>query len=325
MKSSQVRASQRGFAAYVAILAVVAVFVSIFSILQLRNAPAPANLYLAQVVSEAPASIAFVQSIGNNAGYGPTSKTLALTFPAANTVGNLIILSVNWGNTAIQVASITDTRGNTYANITGQVNYGKGYPQSNQLYYAKNIPAGANTITVTMSGKPSVVFEARAYEYAGLDPVSPLDQFSSATGTGATQVNPVAGSGFTGRPTTNAGNTLGEDKTVATTGAYNATEVIGTKTINSGSKTTTVASELIFGLGNYNFKQATPDWFMSMVDIQGCHGEPNPHANAESYAYSLAGYPRTPAHAHSYANAKPHAKSDTPADHHRRDEYPCYR
>jgi hypothetical protein len=97
MKSSQVRASQRGFAAYVAILAVVAVFVSIASILLLKNPPVPANLYQAQIVSEAPASIAFVQSTGNNAGYGPTSKTLALTFPAANTAGNLIILSVNWG------------------------------------------------------------------------------------------------------------------------------------------------------------------------------------------------------------------------------------
>jgi hypothetical protein len=161
-------------------------------------------------------------------------------------------------------------------NISGQVRYGKGYPQSNQLYYAKNIPGGANSITVTMSAKPSTVFEARAYEYAGLDPTSPLDQFSSTTGTGATQVNPVAGTGFTGRPVTNAGNTMGEDKTVTVTGSYNATEVIDTKTINSGSKTTTVASELIFGLGNYNFKQATPDWFMGMATFKAATVNPTP-------------------------------------------------
>jgi hypothetical protein len=281
MQSSQVKVSQKGFAAYVAILAVVAIFVSIFSILQLRNAPAPANLYQAAIVSttaapNAPAAIAFVQSVGNNAGYGPTSKTLALTFPSNNTAGNLIVLSVNWGNTGIQVSSITDTRGNVYTNITGQVRYGKGYPQSNQLYYAKNIPAGANTINVTMTAKPSVVFEARAYEYAGLDTLSPLDKFSSATGTGATQVNPAAGAGFIGRPITNAGNTLGEDKTVTVTGSYNATETIGVKTINSGSKNTTVASELIFGLGNYNFKQATPDWFMSMVTFKAATVNPTP-------------------------------------------------
>jgi hypothetical protein len=83
----------------------------------LKNSPAPANLYQAAIVSttvapEAPASIAFVQSVGNNAGYGPASKTLSLTFPTNNTSGNLIVLSVNWGNTAIQVASVTDTRGN---------------------------------------------------------------------------------------------------------------------------------------------------------------------------------------------------------------------
>ena len=276
MQSSQVKASQKGFAAYVAILAVVAVFVSIASILLLKNPPAPANLYLAQVVSAAPASIAFKQSIGNNAGYGPTSKTLALTFPAANTAGNLIILSVNWGNTGIQVSSITDTRGNTYANIAGQVNYGKGYPQSNQLYYAKNILGGANIITVTMSGKPSVVFEARAYEYAGLDTVSPLDQFSSATGTNATKVNPVAAAGFTGHPVTNAGNSLGEDMLVTTTGSYSTTELIGVKTINSGLKNTSAPSELIFGLGNYNYKQATPDWFMSMVTFKAATVNPTP-------------------------------------------------
>ena len=276
MKSSRVRASQRGFAAYVAILAVVAVFVSIASILLLKNPPAPASLYKAAIVSEAPASIAFVQSVGNNAGYGPTSKTLALTFPSSNTAGNLIILSVNWGNTGIQVSSVTDTRGNVYTNISGQVRYGKGYPQSNQLYYAKNIPGGANTITVTMTAKPSVVFEARAYEYSGLDTVSPLDKFSSATGTNATQVNPVAAAGFTGHPVSNAGNSLGEDMLVASTGSYSTTELIGVKTINSGSKTTTVASELIFGLGNYNFKQATPDWFMSMVTFKAVTVNPTP-------------------------------------------------
>jgi hypothetical protein len=271
--------SQRGFAAYIAILAVVAVLVSIFSILQLRNAPAPANLYQAQIVSTTPAAsspIAFVQSVGNNAGYGPTSKTLALTFPSNNTAGNLIILSVNWGNTGIQVSSVTDTRGNVYANISGQVRYGQGYPQSNQLYYAKNIPAGLNTITVTMTGIPSTVFEARAYEYAGLDPTSPLDQFSSATGTNASKVNPVAGASFTGRTVANAGNTLGEDKVVAVTGTYNATETIGTKTINSGSKTITTSSELIFGLGNYNFKQGTPDWFMGMVTFKAAVVNPTP-------------------------------------------------
>jgi hypothetical protein len=281
MQSSQARASQKGFAAYVAILAVVAVFISIFSILQLKNPVTPADLYQAAIVSstaapDAPASIAFVQSIGNNSGYGPTSKTLALAFPAANTSGNLIILSVNWGNTGIQVASVTDTRGNVYTNITGQVRYGKGYPQSNQLYYAKNIPGGANSITVTMTAKPSVVFEARAYEYAGLDLVSPLDKFSSATGTNATQVNPIAAAGFTGHPVTNAGNSLGEDMLVSATGSYSTTELIGVKTINSGSKTTTFASELIFGLGNYNFKQATPDWFMGMATFKGASVNPTP-------------------------------------------------
>jgi hypothetical protein len=154
-----------------------------------------------------------------------------------------------------------------------------------------------------MTGKPSTVFEARAYEYSGLDPAAPLDQFSSATGTGATTVNPVAGTGFTGRPTTNAGNTLGEDKTVTVTGSYNATETIGTKSINSGSKTTTVASELIFGLGNYNYKQQTR-LVHGHGDVQGCCAEsytdPDTHPNSDTYT-----------HAYPYTNSVANAESDT--------------
>jgi len=266
------------------VLAVVIVLGAVFSISFLNHSgssfsspiAASPNLYEAQIVSNTPSPITFVQSIGTNAGYSPTTKTVTLAFPSANTAGNLILLSVNWGNTGIHVASISDTRGNTYTDITGQVNYGTSWAQSNQLYYATNILAGSNTLTVTMTSIPTAVFEARAYEYAGLDPVSPLDKFASATGTNATKVNPVAGTGFTGRPIANAGNTLGEDKVVSVTGTYNATETIGTKTINSGSKTTTNASELIFGLGNYNFKQGTPDWFMSMVTFKGAAPSPTP-------------------------------------------------
>ena len=84
------------------------------------NSPIAASphLYEAQLLPS-PLAPSVVQSIGNNAGYSPTSKTVALAFSAANTAGNLIILSINWGNYGIHVASITDAHANTYTNITG--------------------------------------------------------------------------------------------------------------------------------------------------------------------------------------------------------------
>lgn len=264
MQFSQARASQKGFAAYVAILAVVAVFISIASILLLKNPPVPANLYQAVIVSEAPQANIFKQAIGNNAN-GNGTNIVKLNFPANDTAGDLIIVAVTWGNSAIDVSSITDVEGNVYTNATGKTRFGAGWNYANQLYYAKNIAGGDNLITITMSGVPTGYLQASAYEYSGLDPVSPLDAVKSATGTNATAA-PVAGTGFTGRLVTNAGWVLGEDKTVSVTSTYKATETSDVTVLNSTSKVTKYPSELIFGLGQR--ASNGDDWVMNMATFK---------------------------------------------------------
>jgi hypothetical protein len=112
------------------------------------------------------------------------------------------------------------------------------------IYYAKNIAAGSNTVTVKFN-QAAAYPDVRILEYKGLDPTSPLDVtaagasngtsassgFASTTsanelifGTGSTTgtAYTAPGSGFTTRVLNNYGN-LAEDKTVSSTGSNAAT------------------------------------------------------------------------------------------------------
>ena len=53
-----------------------------------------------------------------------------------------------WNDTTSTVSSVTDSRGNSYALAVGPTT-GTGLRQS--IYYAKNIAAGSNTVTVTFN------------------------------------------------------------------------------------------------------------------------------------------------------------------------------
>ena len=50
------------------------------------------------------------------------------------------------------------------------------------IYYAKNIAAGSNTVTVTFNQAAAYV-DVRILEYSGLDPTNPLDVTAGAAGT----------------------------------------------------------------------------------------------------------------------------------------------
>ncbi|HLK38987.1 MAG TPA: hypothetical protein VKU41_19635, partial [Polyangiaceae bacterium] len=109
-----------------------------------------------------------------------TTAAASATFSAAQTGGDLNVVTVNWADSTNTVTSLTDSAGNAYALAAGPTFLsGMG---SQSMYYAKNVAASAsNTVTVTMSGASSFV-EVRALEYSGLDPTSPLDVATSATG-----------------------------------------------------------------------------------------------------------------------------------------------
>ena len=174
------------------------------------------------------------------------STSVAVTYTAAQSAGDLNVVAVGWNDTTSTVSSITDTSGNTYVLAVGPT-VGTALTQS--IYYAKNIAAaaaGANTVTVRFSAAAAFP-DVRILEYSGLNPTSPLDVTAAAAGSGSpsnsgsattTSANELifganvvqhtttgAGSGFTSRIIT-SNKDIAEDQIVTSTGTYSATAPI---------------------------------------------------------------------------------------------------
>ncbi len=128
------------------------------------------------------AQISFVQVAAATPQTAMTS--VAVTYPAAQTAGNTNIVAVGWKNTTSTVSAVTDSRGNSYVLAVGPTS-GTGLRQS--IYYAKNIAAGSNSVTVTFNTAAPFA-DVRVLEYHGLDTTTPLDKTAGAAGPA-----PVAG------------------------------------------------------------------------------------------------------------------------------------
>ncbi|HEV2397944.1 MAG TPA: IPT/TIG domain-containing protein [Candidatus Sulfotelmatobacter sp.] len=170
----------------------------------------------------------------------PTA-TVSVTYPAAQTAGNLNVVVVGWNDTTSTVQSVKDSAGNTYSVAIGPTS-GTGLRQS--IYYAANIVGGSNTVTVTFN-QAAAYPDIRILEYRG---VTTLDVTAGASGTataassgpatttvanelifGANTVatgNAAAGSGFTSRIITTPDSDLAEDKMVTTAGSNTATATL---------------------------------------------------------------------------------------------------
>ena len=179
----------------------------------------------------------------------PTSSSVAVTYSAAQTAGDLNVVEVGWNDTTSSVSTVTDSKGNSYLLAVGPTR-GTGLSQS--IYYAKNIVGGANTVTVTFN-KAAAVVDVRALEYGGLDTVSPLDVTAGAAGTGTNgnsgaatthSANELivgagmtagaftkAGVGFTSRIITSPDADIAEDQITTATGGYSATAPTSTSTL----------------------------------------------------------------------------------------------
>ena len=149
---------------------------------------------------------------------------------------------VGWNDTSSTIGSVTDSNGNTYHLAAGTVSAPHGR-SSQAIYYAKNIIAGANTVTVTFN-QITAAQSVRIVEYSGLDLTNPVDTSVGASGnavladSGAATTNSAndllfgAGSittGFTGPGTgfteqlLNGFGDIIEDQSVAVAGSHNAT------------------------------------------------------------------------------------------------------
>src|SRR5271155_4453717 len=170
----------------------------------------------------------------------PQSPTdsVSVSYPAAQTLGDLNVVVVGWDDTVSTVQSVKDSAGNTYRLAIGPTS-GTGLRQS--IYYAANIAGGSNKVTVTFS-QAAASPDVRILEYRGvtaLDVTAGASGSSTSASSGAattTSANELifgadyvatltgaAGSGFTSRIITTPDGDIAEDKVVTTVGSNNAT------------------------------------------------------------------------------------------------------
>jgi IPT/TIG domain-containing protein len=179
--------------------------------------------------------------------------SVGVPFTSAQTAGNLNVVVVGWPDTSATIASVTDSNGNPYALAATTESTPVPAPGGSQLgvsqaiYYARNIIAGANTVTVTFN-QNTAIQSIRIVEYTGLDKVSPLDTSVGNTGNALTADSTAvttnsandllfgAGTittGFTGPGTgftqvlINGLGDIVEDQVVAAAASYNATATLG--------------------------------------------------------------------------------------------------
>ncbi len=205
--------------------------------------------------SPALAAISLVQSNSTYpGGVGPTG----LAFGSNNTAGNLIVVGVQGANNSTD-PTITDTRGNTYVKV-GSATGGNG-PAYDYLYYAKNIAAGANTVSVTLPNGADLGFHIS--EWSGIDTVSPLIASSTGVGTSSTALWSATSA------TVSSNNAL--LVVIAGTETSNETFTAGSNfTLLSQQSTHSSAAEyrIVSSAGSYDAtitgNSATNDWVMVM-------------------------------------------------------------
>ena len=170
----------------------------------------------------------------------PTA-TVPVAYTTAQTAGDLNVVVVGWNDTTATVQSVKDSAGNTYSLAIGPTS-GTALRQS--IYYAPNIVAGSNTVTVTLS-QAAAYPDVRILEYRGVNAVdvtagaignSGAANSGAATTTVANELvfgadivqttTASAGSGFTSRVITAQDGDIAEDKVVTATGSNSATATL---------------------------------------------------------------------------------------------------
>jgi hypothetical protein len=160
---------------------------------------------VAVTVANTAASIGLVQKVSSIAS---SAQNLAVTLPSTVTASDLIVVSVSgWPNLPTSTA-VTDSQGNTYS-IAGTVLVSQGAYSA--IYYAKNVKAGATSVTVRTVKSGGQISMAAA-EFSGINTSSPLDKTAGAVGSGnapssGTMIPSVAGELIIGSGTHN-GNTV---------------------------------------------------------------------------------------------------------------------
>lgn len=130
-------------------------------------------------------TIAYVQS-RTVTGSG---SSISLAYTSNNTAGNFLALRYAGAPSSVTISNCSDTRGNTWTPIPNATGGTGGYQA---MRYAKNVLAGSNTVTCTLTGA-ATASALDIFEYSGVDRTSPLDQSKLTQqvdpGTGANAVS----------------------------------------------------------------------------------------------------------------------------------------
>lgn len=133
-----------------------------------------------------------------------SGNSISLAYASNNTAGNFLALRLTASPSSVTISNCSDTRGNTWEAVPNATGGSGGYQA---IRYAKNVLAGANTVTCTLTGA-ATFSTLDIFEKSGVDRTAPLDQSKLTQ-----QVDPGT----------------------------------GTDAISSGSVTTTADGELILG------------------------------------------------------------------------------
>jgi hypothetical protein len=173
---------------------------------------------------------------------------VAVSYPNPQTAGDANILAIGWNDVTAGIQTVADSAGNVYQ-IADATFRGNGMSQA--IYYATNIPAGSNTVTVTFT-QPAAFVDLRVSEYSGLATAGVFDAGTSATGIGTgadsgpltiTSTNELLfgagmtadtytgpGAGFTLRVITSPDGDILEDQIAAAAGNFDATASLNSST-----------------------------------------------------------------------------------------------
>ena len=187
-------------------------------------------------VAAAAATPTFVQVRAKEVKSGTTNS---LAFSSANTAGNLIVVYAIWSNTGS--VTVSDSRGNAYATAAARTTWGGTW--SSQVFYARNVAAGTNTVTAHPCHRRQLVQchlhprvlgnrqgQPRRRHRVGIGTGSAMNSGSVTTtnaedllfAAGASSAKITAGAtGYTTRSTAFGNRT--QDRRVTATGSYNAT------------------------------------------------------------------------------------------------------
>jgi hypothetical protein len=145
----------------------------------------------------APPAVAPIEFVQHNVTALGAVESAVVVVPFSNQrAGSLMIVAIGWFNEeGAAIESVSDLSGPYQIAVPTRVFLGDD-PVAQAIWFKPGVSAlAANTVTVRFK-MPVPAPDVRVFEYAGLDPVAPLDAVSSAASTGSAVTSGTATTRF---------------------------------------------------------------------------------------------------------------------------------